>query len=216
MCGELCFERTLYDAADDPQCCRRTQRPGHRAVTGRDGAGRCELAIAGGAKPRDAACYGSAMELRLAIPADSLAVARVHVRAWQAGYRGLLPDGYLDGLRPEDRAARYTFGRSDGPRTTVAVVGGAIAGFATIQGSELCALHVDPDAWSSGVGRALIARARADLAATGVVEAHLWLLAGNARAQRFYERDGWASDGIRRSDVVWGLAVDEIEYRRRL
>ena len=26
-------------------------------------------------------------------------VARVHVRSWQAGYRGLLPDAYLDGLR---------------------------------------------------------------------------------------------------------------------
>jgi hypothetical protein len=72
------------------------------------------------------------MELRLAVPADALAVARVRVRAWQAGYRGLLPDAYLDGLRSEHRAARYTFDRSDGPRTTVAITNGAIVGFATI------------------------------------------------------------------------------------
>ena len=156
------------------------------------------------------------MELRHAVPDDALAVARIHVRAWQTGYRGLLPDGYLDSLRAEDRAARYTFDRLDGPRTTVAVADGAIAGFATISGDELCALHVDPGAWSRGIGRALIARARADLAAAGVVEAHLWVLAGNARAQRFYERDGWASDGTARSDVVWGAAVDEIAFRRRL
>jgi hypothetical protein len=82
------------------------------------------------------------MELRLAVPADALAVARIHVRAWQAGYRGLLPAGYLDGLRAEDRAARYTFGRADGPRTTVAVDAGQVVGFATIHGAELCALHV--------------------------------------------------------------------------
>jgi GNAT superfamily N-acetyltransferase len=156
------------------------------------------------------------MELRLAVPDDALAVARVHVRAWQAGYRGLLPDGYLDGLRAEDRAARYTFGRLDGPRTTVAVRDGAVVGFATIHGAELAALHVDPDAWGSGVGKALIARARAELAAAGVDEARLWLLAGNARGQRFYERDGWSTDGTRRSDTVWNVAVDEIEYRRRL
>ena len=156
------------------------------------------------------------MELRLATPADALAVAQVHVRAWQAGYRGLLPDGYLDGLRAEERAARYTFGRSDGPRTTVAVSDGTIAGFATIHGDELSALHVDPDRWGRGVGGALIARARADLAAAGVAEARLWLLVGNARAQRFYERDGWVTDGTRRSDVVWGVEVDELEYRRRL
>lgn len=156
------------------------------------------------------------MELRPAVPADALAVARVHVRAWQTGYRGLLPDGYLDGLRAEDRAARYTFERTDGPRTTVAIIGGAVVGFSTIHGAELSALHVDPDAWGGGVGRALIARARAELAAAGVTEAQLWLLAGNARAQRFYERDGWTTDGTRRTDTVWGVTVDELELRRRL
>lgn len=156
------------------------------------------------------------MELRAAVTDDALAVARIHVRAWQAGYRGLLPAAYLDGLRAEDRAARYTFDRLDGPRTTVAVVDGAIAGFATIHGDELSALHVDPDAWRRGIGSALIARARADLAAAGVVEAHLWLLVGNTRAQRFYERDGWTSDGTRRSDIVWGAQVDELQFRRRM
>jgi GNAT superfamily N-acetyltransferase len=162
------------------------------------------------------ACYRTRMELRLAVPADALAVARVHVRAWQAAYRGILADAYLDSLRPEDRAARYTFDRTDGPHTTVAIMSGVIAGFATISGSELCALNIDPEAWSRGVGRALIARARTDLAAAGVVDAHLWLLAGNTRAQRFYERDGWTTDGARRVETVWGVTVDEIEYRRRL
>jgi ribosomal protein S18 acetylase RimI-like enzyme len=155
-------------------------------------------------------------ELRLAAPADALAVARVHVRAWQTGYRGILPAAYLDNLRPEERAARYTFDRADGPRTRVAIVDGAIVGFVTISGSELCALHVDPDFWSQGIGRALIGRARADLATLGVADAHLWLLAGNVRAQRFYERDRWNSDGKRRVETAWGFAVEEIEYRRRL
>jgi ribosomal protein S18 acetylase RimI-like enzyme len=181
------------------------------------------------------------MELRPALPDDALVVARVHVRAWQVGYRGLLPAGYLESLRAEDRAARYTFGRADGPRTTVAVersetgggdpdgsAGGAgggaprgidgdeLVGFATIHGAELCALHVDPAAWNRGVGRALIAQARADLAAEGVTEAHVWVLVGNTRAERFYQRDGWTTDGTRRSDTVWGAVVEEIAYRRRL
>jgi GNAT superfamily N-acetyltransferase len=156
------------------------------------------------------------MELRPAVPADALAVERVHVRAWQVGYRGLLPAGYLDSLRAEDRSARYTFGRADGPRTTVAVDGDELVGFATIHGDELCALHVAPEAWGRGVGRALIAQARADLAAAGAAEAHVWVLAGNARAERFYARDGWTTDGTRRSDIVWGAAVGEIAYRRRL
>jgi len=156
------------------------------------------------------------MVIRPAIPADALAVALVHVRAWQAGYQGLLPAGYLDGLRAEDRAARYTFGAASGPATSVAVEGGAILGFATIHEDELSALHVDPDAWSRGVGRALIAQARADLAARGVARAWLWLMAGNVRAQRFYERDGWIASGETHSDVVWGASVNEVRYVREL
>jgi hypothetical protein len=58
----------------------------------------------------------------------------MHVRSWQAAYGGLLPDEYLDGLRPEDRAGRYTSGdlRPDRPATIVAVERGIIRGFATI------------------------------------------------------------------------------------
>jgi GNAT superfamily N-acetyltransferase len=156
------------------------------------------------------------MLIRPAIPADALAVARVHVRAWQVGYQGLLPAAYLEGLRAEDRAARYTFGAAGGPATSVAVEGDAILGFVTIKDDELSALHVDPDAWSRGIGGALIAHARADLAASGVSRAWLWLLAGNVRAQRFYERDGWVASGETRSDVVWGATVDEVRFVRAL
>ena len=49
------------------------------------------------------------VQFRLAVPGDEQAVAVVHVRSWQVAYRGLMPDEYLDGLRPQDRADRYTF-----------------------------------------------------------------------------------------------------------
>ena len=96
------------------------------------------------------------MELRPAEPADALAVARVHVRAWQAGYRELLPSDYLDGLDPHERAQRYSLGSPDPrqPATLVAIENGLVIGFATTAPArdtdafacgELCALHVDPD-----------------------------------------------------------------------
>lgn len=143
-------------------------------------------------------------------------MAGVHVRAWQEGYRGLMPAEYLEGLRAEDRARRYTFGRDAGPRTTVATRDGAIVGFATLSGSELVALNVDPNAWRSGVGAALIAAARREIARGGAEEAHLWILAGNTRAQRFYEWDGWALDGGERVETVWGITVPQLRLRRRL
>ena len=167
------------------------------------------------------------MFLRPAQPDDAIAVAQVHVRAWQVGYRNLLPDEYLDGLRPEERAQRYNFANPDPlkPTTTVAVVDGEIRGFATTapardrdatDSGELWALYVDPERWGRGIGAALLAVARARLLDLGFRRAVLWVIAGNARAERFYRSDGWAPDGQRRTESVWGAVADELRYRRAL
>ncbi len=156
-----------------------------------------------------------------------MAVARVHVRSWQAAYRTLLPDDYLDQLRPEDRAAKYDFANTDPqkPYTIVAVEEGLIHGFVTTGASretdltnygELCALYVDPQQWGCGIGIALVSAARSRLVQLGFRNAYLWILAGNLRAERFYQIDGWTPDGVRRTDSVWSVMVDEIRYQRRL
>jgi GNAT superfamily N-acetyltransferase len=100
-----------------------------------------------------------------------------------------------------------------------------ICGFATtapardadvVDDGEVFALYVDPDWWGRGYGAALIAVARRRLVDLGFRNAVLWLLAGNARADRFYRIDGWAPDGPARTDSVWGVTVDEVRYRRAL
>ena len=167
------------------------------------------------------------MFLRPAEPSDAIAVARVHVRAWQVGYRRLLPDEYLDGLRAEDRAQRYNFANPDPhkPQTIVAVADGDICGFATTapardpdakDGGELWALYVDPERWGRGIGGALLSAARAGLLDLGFRHAVLWVMAGNTRAEGFYRSDGWAPDGQRRTESVWGAVADELRYRRAL
>src|ERR1700712_2159628 len=114
------------------------------------------------------------MDIRLAKHEDALAVAQVHVRSWQAGYRDLLPSDYLRSLRAEERAARYDLGNRDPlrPVTLVAVDGDAFCGFATAAPAaqsdapgcgELSALYVSPEHWRSGAGSALAAAARNQL-----------------------------------------------------
>jgi GNAT superfamily N-acetyltransferase len=167
------------------------------------------------------------MLLRAANSQDAMDVARVHVRSWQAAYRGLLPAEYLDALKPEDRASRYVFENPDTtkPWTIVAEDNGFIAGFATTAPArdadaegcgELYALYVDPDYWSRGIGADLMKAARARLAELGFKQAILWVMKGNARAERFYTIDGWRPDGHERSEVMWGATVNELRYRRQL
>lgn len=154
-------------------------------------------------------------------------MARVHVRSWQVAYRGLLSGRYLDALKPEDRARRYTFSSGDPrtPFTLVALMDDTICGFATTlptrdadsEGKgELAGLYVDPDWWDCGVGRVLIAAARERLAAQGFATALLWVLDSNVRAQRFYGKDGWRPDGMRRVEKVWDVKVQEVRYSRPL
>jgi GNAT superfamily N-acetyltransferase len=165
--------------------------------------------------------------LRPAEPDDAMAVARVHVRSWQAAYKTLLPDDYLSQLRPEDRARRYDFANPDPlkPRTIVADEDGSIHGFVTTAPSrdadlpdcgELYALYVDPEKWDRGLGVALVSAARAELVRLGFRDAVLWVLEGNKRAERFYRIDQWAPDGLRRTDSVWGITVNEVRYQRPL
>ena len=166
------------------------------------------------------------MDIRLAIPEDAVAVADIHVRAWQAGYRNLLPDQYLDGLRAQDRAARYDFATRDPtrPSTLVAVDADSVYGFATVARvqndapdcGELCALYVPPERWGCGIGVALVRAARNRLLLLGHRQAVLWVLLGNTRAERFYQRDGWACDGLQRTATVWDATVEEVRYSRDL
>jgi GNAT superfamily N-acetyltransferase len=167
------------------------------------------------------------MILRPALPDDALAVARVHVRAWQVAYRGLMPGDDLERLQPEERARRYDFTHLDParPRTLVAVEADTVLGFATVAPArgegvpgrgELCALYVEPDCWGRGLGQALASAARGELYRLGFRSAVLWVVAGNARAQRFYRADGWTADGLHRPQQVWNIAVDTVRYSRVL
>jgi GNAT superfamily N-acetyltransferase len=167
------------------------------------------------------------VSVRAATLDDRAEVAAVHVRSWQMAYRGLLPDEFLDGLRPEDRAARYTFGFDDPNRqsTLVAVENGFISGFATMGSSrdsdipdagEIYAMYVDPDSWGVGVGRRLMMSARSHLKGMGYSQAFLWVLVGNNRAQRFYGTDEWQPDGASREEECWGVMSSEVRFRRSL
>jgi ribosomal protein S18 acetylase RimI-like enzyme len=163
--------------------------------------------------------------VRPATVADAPAMGRLHVRAWQAAYRGHMPDDYLDGLRASERAAGWErVLRRERHRGVVLVAeqAGEVTGFANVGpaedpvgAGELYAINVDPAHWGTGTGRALLLAAQAELARLGFDETVLWVLPANARARRFYEIAGWVADGSERTMEVLGVVVPEVRYRRR-
>jgi GNAT superfamily N-acetyltransferase len=165
--------------------------------------------------------------VRAARVTDAAAIGAVHVRAWQTGYRGIMPDSYLDGLSTEERARMWAEQLAKPPSDHLLYVaerGATIVGFAgggparrpTDNGLfELYLLNVDPAHWMGGAGSLLLEVFTAWAIAQGATELVLWVVAENARARGFYERRGWAWDGsIKESDVL-GVHVRECRYRKR-
>jgi ribosomal protein S18 acetylase RimI-like enzyme len=157
---------------------------------------------------------------------DAEGVARVHVTAWQAAYRGLLPDDHLDELRWENRYEFWSRELAEpgnpNARTWVLADGPTVLGFASIGPArdddrhppgawELYAMYLLPEHWHHGWGRALIQTVLDDLP-HDVVDISLWVLSDNTGARAFYEGLGFVSHGPVRWEAIGGRDVAEVRY----
>jgi GNAT superfamily N-acetyltransferase len=127
-------------------------------------------------------------------------VAAIHRDSAMRAYAGIFPPD--EPFPWELTLARW---RNFAGELRVAVRGHADepVGFVAFDDQELHALYVLPEHWSKGIGRQLVKVAG---------RAHeLWVLRGNDRARRFYERHGWAADGTQRQTP---FGVTELHYRR--
>ncbi|MGW5875856.1 N-acetyltransferase family protein [Nocardiopsis terrae] len=174
------------------------------------------------------------MRIREAHPDDAPAIAGVHVRSWQAAYRGMIPDYALENLDSGRLAgvwSRRLTGDFIAPGAGVlvaeedrAVV--AFAGFVPGPDPEdenrsvvdLETFYSVPEVWGSGTNRKL-ARALHEAMAEGAAEqAVLRVLVANARARRFYERQGWWDTGTVADETILRgtLVLPTALYRRSL
>jgi ribosomal protein S18 acetylase RimI-like enzyme len=172
--------------------------------------------------PRD-----SSLTLRPAQSRDARGVAAVHVGSWQAAYRGLVPEKFLDALDVDERANSYRFGTRGPDETVVWIVaqGENVVGFIAVGrcrdddhvgAGEVWALYVAPTRWRSGIGSRLLSKGEELLAQRGFAEATLWVLERNAPARRFYESAGWHYDDKVQTIQVSGLDVTEVRYLKSL
>lgn len=159
---------------------------------------------------------------------DIDAVAAVRTSAWRYAYAGLMPQSYLDGLSVAAQAEqrRAAFADPAGVVTNLVAEGphGAILGWAAFgpatstdpEGTapdegELYALYARPDVIGTGVGRALLTEV---LRRAPYPAVRLWVVEGNDRARRFYERAGFGPDGGVLVEYADGSPVPELRYRR--
>jgi ribosomal protein S18 acetylase RimI-like enzyme len=165
--------------------------------------------------------------IRAARPADARPIAAVHVATWRDAYAGLLPDEVLAGLDVDERAQRWNrnlAASAEGRFVLVFEQDGRVAGFVSggpsrdqFPGGEVYAIYVDPACQGRRAGSRLLTAAARHLAEAHFTDASLWVLAGNHPARRFYESQGWRSDG---TEQPWthsgGGSVTEVRYVTKL
>lgn len=158
------------------------------------------------------------MVVRLANPADADDLGAVSARAFEATYRGIVPDAALDEWIHDGaaswRAALEKRAPDSPSRAWVADRDGSVIGYATTSparanwlpppdgAGELTNLYLDPDVIGTGVGRLLYDHAAADLRERGFDPLVVWAFRDNSRARRFYEARGLKLDV---SDHAWVL-----------
>ena len=140
---------------------------------------------------------------------DADELASVHVQAWREAYGQWLPEHFYDYVARERRQVMWSalLSKEDAAeRVRVARREGQIVGFvrsgpaAEHQGhpperdEQLNALYVLSSCYGHGVGRALLDQALRQR------PAQLWVAKDNARARRFYEKNGFAADGTEQVD----------------
>jgi GNAT superfamily N-acetyltransferase len=167
-----------------------------------------------------------ALSLRPATLEDAALIASIHTTSWQATYRGLLPDAFLDGEVTRERAAYWQarLGAPGGERRIVLIaeLAETPVGFMCVErqpesawGVLLDNLHALPGYQGIGAGKLLMRAAEEWARSQGEAQLYLYVLEGNTPAIGFYERQGWRFAGAE-PDHMGGVDITALRYVYRL
>ena len=138
--------------------------------------------------------------------------AYVNWQSWQEAYKGLIDKSFLDALtleQCEEIARRWpdnVFIAKDGGRVVGFSAYGKYRGDDLDNAGEIIAIYVLKEYYGTGAGRLLMDWA---LFALSQPKVALWVLKGNGRAIRFYEKCGFRFDGAEKTQTI-GSPVTEL------
>ena len=159
--------------------------------------------------------------IRSATLNDVSVLADIYRCSWLAAYDGLIPDEAISNVNS---------GRDDGCRKMLA---DPLSGwhFLALRGNipvgllslcrcrdeadsmfgEIRAIYLRPEYWRCGYGAKLLRFATETLRTLGFDHTVLWVLQSNLRARRFYEANGFFTDGTCKH-VTIGTLQTELRY----
>lgn len=165
------------------------------------------------------------MLIRAARPEDAEFIGSIRVAAWQAAYRGFMPDAYLASLDPAANldGLRAALCAEIPPFTLCIAEMEELPMAFSLLGkprydtnhsvAELWALNVHPSHWRKGAGQQLVRQALLDAKEQKFASVELWCIRGNLAAEHLYEACGFVSNGqVRTNSSLTGDPLHESGY----
>jgi len=157
---------------------------------------------------------------------DSASASRIYAISWKTAYRGMLSDALLDGI-PVDFWTPYFNENYETGRFALAIlsadgvdIGAGAYGLsrdtADAAAGEITSIYLLPEAWGKRYAAPLMEYMMDGLRGLGCTSVHLWTLRENRRAQRFYEKMGFAPTGAEKEITFKGEHMADVAYARAL
>ena len=152
---------------------------------------------------------------------DREALGKIFCFGWKAGYKGILPNSYLEALTVEictpKRVQQQNYYVAEAAGKVIGLVNvGAARDMEYADSGELRAIYVHPDYWRNRFGCALFQAALKRFEELKYPKFYLWVLRENARARRFYENMGMCATDNERMLSVADTEVVEIRYEMEI
>ena len=128
------------------------------------------------------------LEIRPAKTADHKRFVQLWHQGWHGAHAGSVPSEVL-AFRTKDHFSLWLKEAQDA--FYVAIDDDGVLGFVSVKGDEVVKLYVSNRARGTGAAHSLLSFAEGLLRNAGIRKAVLLYTAGNVRAERFYEREGW-------------------------
>ena len=154
--------------------------------------------------------------IRYATVNDAGPISTIYQQSTESAYEDVMPEAsiysrLLDRLEPfwarklaipPGKEQRFLVAECEGKVVSFVEIGAVTSPLevAPEDTGELHFLFVAPAFMGGGIGSRLLARATELFHEDGYRQAILWVFSRNREARRFYERQGWSTDGVERPD----------------
>ena len=143
--------------------------------------------------------------IRKVLPKEAPEFAVNQIACWQASYRGIISDQYLNNMSIDDMTERNRLILSDDSYVCYCMehnkkmIGRLVISKSRDEdkpdAGEIAAMYLIDAYWGKGYGRQMMDFSIRELKRIGYDEVFIWVLETNGRGRRFYERCGFAFDG---------------------